>query len=242
MKIRCRCSAAEGCAATVIDLRSILYHINIPFFKKLLSFIYPVSLRRSEGALNAHLEIFLYRNQLRLATADAFYSDGDRYFPATATVADLKNFMPSVNNVLVLGAGLGSMVYVLHKKDRHPHVTLVENDKVILRWAMEFMPDAIAQNVEPVCTDAMAFIDKNTRNYDLIFIDVFNGRVVPDFVFTPVFLGHCRNSLAPGGHVAFNYIVNEERQWEKVNNIFSSAFPGSHVLDRGINRILIGGI
>ena len=144
-----------------------------------------------------------------------------------------------MNSVLVLGAGLGSMVYVLRKRGYNPRYTLVENDKVILRWAMEFLGEDSTAAIEPICDDAMIFMGKNTAKYDLVFIDIFKGREVPDFVFTPLFLTHCRNSLAPGGRLAFNYIINDPQQWEQVKNRFTSVFLDNKILDDGINRILI---
>ena len=87
--------------------------------------------------------------------------------------------------------------------------------------------------------DANAFIEQNNVKYELIFIDIFSGRVVPGFVTTAVFLQQCRDSLAPGGHLAFNYIINDDRHWESVQNICSLIFPGYTAISMGINRIII---
>jgi spermidine synthase len=199
-----------------------------------------VRLRRGAGDVNAFLELLLYQNQLQLATADVLYSDGTRYEPAIAAVKPLKAFLPSVKNVLLLGSGLGSMVRILHRRGCYPHFTLVENDKVVLQWAMEFLDAGTAAKTTPVCSDAMAFMANNTAKYDLVFIDVFMGRVVPLFVFTPAFLTMCKDSLNAGGHVAFNYIINNDREWEKVLQVFTLIFSDHKVVNKGVNRILIG--
>ena len=196
-------------------------------------------LRRASGAVNATLEIFLYRNQLQLATTDALYSDGDRYLPAIAALDHLKVFLPAVSNVLVLGTGLGSMVRATRSKGYDPKFTLVDNDEVVLKWAIEFLDDVHISRITPVCMDANAFIEQNNIKYDLIFRDIFSGRVVPGFVTTAVFLQQCRDSLAPGGHLAFNYIINDDRHWESVQNICSLIFPGYTAISMGINRIII---
>jgi len=81
----------------------------------------------------------------------------------------------------------------------------------------------------------------HSAKYDLVFIDIFNGRVVPGFVTSAVFLQQCRECVAPGGHVAFNYIINDQQQWESVKNTCSVVFPGYQVIDLGINRIIIAG-
>lgn len=181
----------------------------------------------------------LYHNQFQLATSDALYSDGDRYLPALTVINDLKAFLPSVQRVLVLGTGLGSMVRVMRAHGYDPHFTLVEKDKTILKWAMELLEEENPTKTEPICNDARVFMEQNISKYDLIFIDVFNGRIVPDFVTTVAFLTQCRNSLTPGGHLAFNYIINDDRRWENVKQIFADIYPGYHVVSKSINRILV---
>ncbi len=182
----------------------------------------------------------LYWNQLQLATNDALYSDGDRYTPALAAMKSLKSFVPYMRSVLVLGAGLCSMVHVIRRKETDPFFTLVEKDKVVLEWAMEFLEPNGPEKTQPICNDAYIFMQENTAKYDFVFIDVFKGREVPDFVFTQDFLQQCRNSLMPGGHVAFNYIVNNEQEWDVVQGVFSGVFPGNRIVKNGLNRILIG--
>jgi spermidine synthase len=96
-------------------------------------------LRRGKGADNNYLELTLYKNQLQLGTKDVLYSDGDRYIPAVAAVKHMDDFLPHIRTVLVLGAGLCSIVQVMRRKKANPHFTLVEKDKVVLEWAMEFL-------------------------------------------------------------------------------------------------------
>lgn len=139
----------------------------------------------------------------------------------------------------MLGTGLASMVRVMHKKGLFPRFTLVEIDKVVLQWAMELLPLNERTSIEPVCANAMAFMERNTAQYDLIFIDIFNARVVPDFVFTPAFLKLCRSAMTPVGWLAFNYIINDDEQWDRVQNTFLSIFPDTEIIATDMNRILI---
>jgi len=131
------------------------------------------------------------------------------------------------------------MVHVIRQKGYSPFITIVEIDKVVLRWAMEFFDEDDISKIKTVCADAKDFMASNAAKYDLIFMDVFNGRVVPEFVFDTNFLRLCREGLADRGRLAFNYIINDGRQWEKVKNNFSEIFPGYHILNLGVNQILI---
>ena len=179
------------------------------------------------------------RGQYQLATKDAIYSDGLRYRPATASLGALRAYLPGIKKVLVLGAGVGSMITTMRAKGYYPHFTLVDNDKVILKWAIECLDDEYISSIAPVCMDALSFIEENTSKFDLVFIDIFIGRVVPDFVITEEFLTQCRNSLSVGGHLVFNYIINDQHQWDSVKSICGNIFTGQQIIDLGSNQIII---
>ena len=191
------------------------------------------------GAMNAELHLILFGGRLQLISNDAVYSDGDKYIPAVKVVSHLKKQLPSIKNVLVLGSGLGSIVYVMRKRGVDPHFTLVEQDKVVLKWAMELLDEENEDKVTPVCMDARAFMLQNANKYDLVFIDIFDGLFVPDFVCSKEFLVQCKSSLAPGGHIAFNYIANDDRKWEQVRSLFTEIFPGHKVINVSINKIFV---
>jgi spermidine synthase len=198
-------------------------------------------LRHASGDKNGKLEILLYQNRLQLATTDALYSDGDRYKPAIMAADQLHSFLPSVKNVLVLGSGLGSIVHVMQARGYTPAFTLVEYDKVVLRWALEFLEDNKA-SINAVCADAASFMEQNHTQYDLIFIDIFNDMVVPDFVTSVHFLRLCRNALLQGGRLAFNYIIHDKAAWEAVQNNMATVFPGCKVSTSDVNNVFIGAV
>jgi len=211
--------------------------VRIPFFKRLLSYIYSIKVDESEGDKGAKL--YLYRNQFVLSTDETTYSNGHKYQPAIAIANDLKTFLPSVNNVLVLGTGLGSIVSVFHRSGFHPNFTLVEKDKTILQWATEiFEADRVA-GIQPVYADALGYMEQNHEKYDLIFVDIFDSRVVPDFVTSKHFLKLCYKSLTPSGHFVVNYMINDQSAWEKVKQLFTDVFRNHRVLKFGENRILV---
>jgi hypothetical protein len=214
--------------------------IHIPLYLKGLSYLQPVSLKRSPNDSGVSLELRLYRNRFQLLTADALYSDGDRYYPAVAIVRHLEKVLPSAKSVLVLGAGLGSIVQVMHVRGYDPCFTLVENDKAVLGWALKILGEANPSKLEAVCCDAESFMAQNDRKYDLVFVDLFKGRSVADFVTTPRFLGQCREGLSPCGIVAFNYIEVDPHRWEEVRKTFADIFPGCQTIRREDSRILIG--
>lgn len=182
----------------------------------------------------------LYRNQIQLATPDAFYSDGTRYPPARAIVKTLKKFFSTASTTLVLGTGIGSFVRVMHANGFKPAYDLVEIDEVVLAMAMELLSEFKDIQLNPLCIDAAQFLERCNKTYDFIFIDIFNGRVTPDFVSSEQFLSSCKKHLTNNGAVAFNYIVNDKELWNQTVVQFSAVFPNNKIVDLGINKALIG--
>lgn len=206
-------------------------------YKRILSYLYPVRIRKGSSTNNPVLELFLYRGQYQLATRDALYSDGIRYTPMVLAFNKLKRQLPGIQKMLVLGAGLGSAVQILNKKGFHPACTLVDNDDVVLRWLDDLMDKKDRINL--VLTEAATFVDENTDVFDLVVIDIFKSRVVPDFVISPLFLQKCRKRIVPGGHLVMNYIVENAVSWNNVIENVESVFPDNMILIKGINRIVI---
>ncbi|MBC7553493.1 MAG: hypothetical protein H7257_05900 [Taibaiella sp.] len=212
---------------------------KIPNYKKAISYLRPVWLNNKTSDVNPHLELLLYKGRFQLATRDALYSDGEYYTPGLAVIKCLKPFLPQVKSMLILGVGLGSTVQIMEKAGFFPRFTLVELDKVILKLAVEFLSKSTKAVLEPICEDAEVFMAGNKTRHDLIFIDIFDSRTVPDFVTTQDFLTHCKHSLNPGGRVALNYIINDEDKWKETLKTFSKVFPDSEILEADINRIFI---
>lgn len=211
----------------------------MPWYKILLSYIKPVWLKKASGEVNPYLEVLLYQGRVQLATEDALYSDGKTYAPAVLAEKELRSWLPKAREVLILGVGLGSLVEVLHRKGYRLRYTLVELDNTILKMAMEHLGDKQGITLDPFCENAEKFVAESESLFDLVFIDIFHGRVVPPFVTTTEFLTACKNRLAPGGRLVMNYIENDPTAWKGTMETFRVIFPGARIIYHNINRIFI---
>ena len=210
---------------------------NITNYTRLLSYFSPVLIHAVFGSHT--VKLYLSRNQFVLSTVDTTYSDGDRYMPARAIADALNSYLPGIKNVLVLGTGLGSIVRVLHNRGCDPVFTLVENDSTVLQWAEAIFEKEGIGGINPVCEDALKYMEQNTSKFDLIFVDVFIGRKVPAWVTSENFLNLCINSLSTNGHLALNYMINDLSEWNGVKQLFMDLFKNHREIDLGENRILI---
>lgn len=200
----------------------------------------PVKIWEGSGKGNTVLELLYYQGEWQLATDDALYSDGSKYRPLKLAFRHIRHRLPAVKKMLVLGAGLGSALHVLHQMKIHPDTTLVDHDEEILRLAASTL-SSLSNEVELafITDDAEAYIYNSKQQWNLIVVDVFTGRVVPPFVTTKGFMQQCRRCLAPNGIVVINYMVLFQADWRSFKQIVDSLFTKVDVLDHGINRILI---
>ncbi|MBX2906821.1 MAG: hypothetical protein KF744_12330 [Taibaiella sp.] len=194
-------------------------------------------MRKTATPDNPYLELTMTGGRFQLATREAYYSDGDKYEPAIAVCKHFSAALPAFRNALVLGTGLGSIVEVMRSKGGNPEFTLVEKDKTVLKWAMEL--SASDARMIPVCEDAADFIQRDDQQYDFIFIDIFFGRHVPEFVTSTSFLKAVKARQSLNGRLAMNYIVNDPGDWNAFCHNFAAVFPEHKIIESRDNRIFV---
>lgn len=218
--------------------------MHVPLYKRLLSYLYPVRIKKLPGNINPALELLLYNNRWQLATRNALYSDGHKYRPMVTAFAAMRDTLPALKDVLLLGTGLASAVHVLHDMEIRPDsVTMVDIDEDVLLLALQCLPGNAATEVIPVCADARTYMRRNaSRLYDLVIVDVFIGRTVPEEISGETFLRQCRDSINPGGRFVMNYMVEQMDEWLAFRRRIGTVFPQYTVLEFGLNKIIIGSI
>ena len=203
--------------------------------------LFPVKIESSKGTSTPELTLYYFQGRWQLSAATALYSDGSVYKPLLLAFKYLQKERAKITNMLVLGAGLGSAVEVLARFNCYPSSTLVEIDPQIIAWANDLLHhQKSTTETKWICQDASDFIQTNRQCYDLVVLDIFEDRQVPNFVCTDSFLSACKNAVHKDkGILIFNYIINNERDWETLLALMQSIFIIQHIIAIGINRILI---
>lgn len=211
------------------------------FLTRLQSLFFPVRIRKAASEHNSFLELLYFRGRYILATEDAIYSDGRKYRPLLAAFAspELEPRLGAVRDVLVLGTGLASAVHILEGRGIRPFFTLVEIDKVILDWAVEFLPPGAKPRVKAVRSDAFAFVQSETARYDMVIVDIFFGRSVPDQVTGADFLGHCRELMRPDSVLVLNYMLAPDNDPQKAKAALEATFTNVAELSFGLNKVYL---
>ena len=210
-------------------------------WRKAESWLFPVCVRKGASALNPVLELYYYRGRHILATKDAIYSEGTRYRPLVAAfdTPELRAALPGMSRVLVLGTGLASAVHILDGSGFRPHFTLVEIDKLVLDWAEEFLPKGARGRVRAVNDDAFRFLEDDAGTYDLIIVDIFFGRTVPERVTEAAFLHQCKAKLAQNGWLVLNYMPGSKELPGKAKAALEAAFEKVREISFGLNRVYV---
>jgi protein-L-isoaspartate O-methyltransferase len=217
-----------------------------PFFKvsplkRILSYIVPVTVAYSHGTENSFLEFILYRNQWQLATEDALYSDGNRYEPFRLAFKSIdRQHFTRLSSCLILGTGLGSIAQILTTKYHYKgHFSLIEIDRTILDWATDQLTTQGIVNISAHCCNAASFVKTDVKKYDLVCIDIFQGREVPEVFTEPEFLAHAKARLNEGGIWIMNYIINDDKELREFLRNVHDVFAKVKIIEKGENRILI---
>ena len=216
--------------------------VKIPYWKKALSYFHHFLIEQSESPYNPQLNIILYKGELQLCTEDAIYSFGKKYYNFKDAfdllkIRDRKN----IKEVLLLGLGLSSIPMILEKSlGMDCNYTAVEIDEKVIELANKYVLPDLNSNFEFACTDAIAFVNQDHREYDLITMDVFQGAIVPDKFMTKAFFENLKDLLAEDGILIFNLLANTIETNDQQEDFFSkfvSVFPNATYRDIRYNRM-----
>lgn len=213
-------------------------------WQKLQSLLFPVRIYKGSSRCNPVLELFYFRGRYILATTDAVYSDGTKYRPLLRafSTAEVRRHLPTVKKVLVLGTGLASAVHILEAEGFHPRYTLVEIDPVVLEMAQHYLPASAKPKVRPVEADAFVFVAEDAECYDMIIIDLFFGREVPDAAVDTSFLKSCKARLLPEGLLIMNYMLKPSEGKSRAKSSLEALFPRLQEISFGINKVYIASL
>ncbi|MFN4079352.1 MAG: spermidine synthase [Saprospiraceae bacterium] len=215
----------------------------IPFWKKWLSWLAPLTLESGSSVLNPELSVILSKGRLQLISGNAIYSWDDLYHNFTRLFESLDMRSRPRADVLLLGLGLGSVPYILEKKyGRRYAYTIVELDEMVADMASRYALDRLDSPVEIVVADALTFVEVCQQRFDMVIMDVFEDEMTPPQFETDAFLDDCIDLLRPGGILIYNRLANSEQQKRETNRFFERKFkraaPEAAYLDTGGNWML----
>jgi len=173
----------------------------------ILSYLFPVSVEVTSSKYNPVLEIVINAGRYELNSKNTNYSFGTLMALFKKIFKRLNLKWNSINNVLILGFGTGSVARIIAGYKNDCFIDGVEIDEKVIELGEKYFNTGSFKNVAIHCTPADRFIEKCPNKYDLLIIDVYVDMIVPPELETEHFLEQARNSLNPGGTVIFNKAI-----------------------------------
>jgi len=216
------------------------------FWTKICSYFFDVSIEKRKSSYSEELEVVQRKGRLALFTQSAVYSFEDLYFNFSESFQQIDLDKLNIQDVLVLGLGLGSIPQMLEQKfNKNYHYTLVEIDPAVIALAQKYTLPLLNSQYTIVEEDALAFVQNTTQQFDLIAIDIFIDDLTPSQFETLDFLQATQQCLAPNGLLMYNRLTYNKVLAKKTNNfyseIFNKIFTKSCFLHIKGNKMLLSG-
>ena len=149
-------------------------------------------------------------------------------------------FVPAPRRIVMVGLGGGSLAKFCHRHFPEAHITVLEirADVIALRDDFCVPPDGPRFSV--VHADAAGWLAAHPGAADVLLVDGFDARGLPERLADAAFYADCRRALRPGGVLVANVFTYDPR-YRTVLAALDAAF-GSRIgwFDRvaGNNRIV----
>lgn len=218
--------------------------MNQSVFTRMLSYLTEIQIEFIQSDYNTDLQVLLKNGRYQLCAPHAIYSYADKYDNFRLTFERLQLETNTINNVLLLGFGLGSIPYMLEKKFGKKYAyTGVELDEAVIYLASKYVMDELKSEIELIHADAYAFISQNKIKYDLICVDIFIDDKIPEIFLTKEFLYLASETLSKNGCILFNHLAHNVSDITQAkayfNDIFSKVFPEGSYLDVNKNMMMV---
>lgn len=132
-------------------------------------------------------------------------------FDYTKKMAEIVHKAPHKDSILILGGGAFTLPQYL--ADMYPKATIdvVEIDPELVEIAKQYFVYKSPVNVRPIAKDARAFLNSNTRAYDVVLIDVYSELSIPFSLSTTEYAASLKKAVKSNGVVAVNVIGSDRR-------------------------------
>lgn len=163
---------------------------------------------QTHSEINPCLEVAHRNGKYLLKSEKAIYSYGanQKVFEEEFKKIRLKD--RNIKDVLILGFGAGAIASTLqHKYKINCNITGVEIDNQVIDLGWKYFDIYKLQNTEIYCADACDYLLNNKKLFDLIIVDVYIDKIVPEKIETANFICQLKNSLKNKGLIIFNKLI-----------------------------------
>lgn len=146
---------------------------------------------------------------------------------------------PAPQRVLMIGLGGGSLATAIRALYPDAVIDSVEIDPAVVKVAEQyfsFKPDAKQQVIIGDGRNIVRRAGLDKKTYDIVFLDAFDKRYIPEHMLTLEFIAEMKAILAPGGVVAANtasggaLYAYESQAYAQVFGLFYNLKPEARII------------
>ena len=192
-------------------------------FKKLLSYLYPITIYSKYSAISKTIEVTLYNGKTLLNTKNTNYSFGSLQSILKKGLLEIGAAEISrMESILILGVAGGSVVQTLVTDfSFSKKITGIELDSEIIHIANSYFNLDKISNFKCLIQDAEQFVKTDKNQYDLLIVDIFKDTEMPEFLFQESFITNCKRLLNKNGYILFNTMHLNKNNISKTEDYLS---------------------
>jgi spermidine synthase len=202
----------------------------IKVFRYIGSYIWGYTLENTSSKVNPVLQVCYINGKTLLNSKNVNYSYGSCEDAFNTIFKKLNIKERKLDNVLILGFGVGCIAHLLQKKYKiDAKIVGIEKDEKVIEFGVKYFDMLKFQNVSVICDDAIDYIQKNTELFDMIIVDLFIDYVVPEKCEQELFLNNIKRSLSQSGMLIFNKLEIKKQVTSTLDILktsFNNTMPG----------------
>ncbi len=148
---------------------------------------------------------------------------------------------PNPNRALMIGLGGGTYTTLLKRHFPNLHIDAVEIDPVVVEAAKNFFGVQEDERFKIHVADGAKFVKETQNIYDLVFIDAYSGKGIPQALSGPSFFDAVKAITSAEGVVVLN-LFNHHGRDSTLIRLFKNRFPHTACIRSSdhLNLVLFG--
>lgn len=189
-------------------------------FKKILSYLYPITIYNKTSKVSKSLEVTYYNGKKMLNTANTNYSYGSLETILKKGLLEIgQKEIDTLSEILILGVAGGSVVHTLvNDFNFKKSIKGIEIDPDVIAIANSHFNLPTFKNFTCILSDAEEFVRNDKSKYALLIIDIFQDIEMPSFLFENEFIQNTKQILDVNGYILFNIMLLGKNKDELICN------------------------
>ena len=167
-------------------------------------FLLPQLVESRQSKINGTIQVYKLWGKYSISVGNLTQSGGLVEQIWEKALKAVASYQLPVNSILILGLGVGTAAKIVRKYWPQAQITGVDIDPVMIEMGEKYLG---LEGAKIVIADAAEWIRKTDQKFDGVFVDVYQGKKIPESVTNKEFLENLRKR---GRWAIFNRLKMKE--------------------------------